>query len=64
MIRNTVYAATGHYLCAGFRAYWNMYGGLPIYGYPISEEFQEKNPDTGQVYTVQYFERPNAMTQC
>ena len=53
----TYYAATGHNLCAGFRAYWNMYGGLPIYGYPISEEFQEKNPDTGVVYTVQYFER-------
>ncbi len=53
----TYYAATGHNLCAGFRAYWNMYGGLAIYGFPISEEFQEKNPDTGLVYTVQYFER-------
>ena len=53
----TYYAATGHNLCAGFQAYWEQNGGLAIFGYPISEEFQEKNPDTGQVYTVQYFQR-------
>ncbi len=53
----TYYAATGHNLCAGFQAYWNQNGGLAVFGYPISEEFQEKNPDTGQVYTVQYFQR-------
>ncbi|HVB65739.1 MAG TPA: Ig-like domain-containing protein, partial [Nitrolancea sp.] len=53
----TYYAATGHNLCAGFQAYWNMYGGLATYGFPISEEFQEKNLDTGQTYTVQYFQR-------
>lgn len=53
----TYYAATGHNLCGGFRAYWNMYGGLAVFGYPISEEFKEKNPDTGQTYTVQYFQR-------
>jgi hypothetical protein len=53
----TFYAATGHNLCGGFQAYWNKYGGLAVYGYPISEELQEKNLDTGQTYTVQYFER-------
>jgi hypothetical protein len=53
----TYYAETGHNLCAGFRSYWNQYGGLADFGFPISEEFQEKNPDTGQVYTVQYFQR-------
>ena len=53
----TFYAATGHNLCAGFQAYWEKYGGLAVFGYPISEEFQEVNPDTGQTYTVQYFER-------
>ena len=53
----TYYAATGHNLCAGFQAYWQKYGGLAVYGYPISEEFQEVNPDTGKTYTVQYFER-------
>jgi len=53
----TYYAQTGHNLCAGFQAYWEKYGGLAVYGYPISEEFQEVNPDTGKTYTVQYFER-------
>jgi len=47
----TYYAATGHRLCFGFRDYWQSHGGLPIFGYPISEEFQENG------YTVQYFER-------
>jgi uncharacterized protein with LGFP repeats len=53
----TFYPETGHRLCFGFRAYWNAHGGLPIFGYPLSEEFRERNPDTGQIYTVQYFER-------
>jgi hypothetical protein len=30
---------------------------LPIFGYPLSEEFSEQNPSDGQRYTVQYFER-------
>lgn len=45
------YTATGHNLCGGFRAYWQKYGGLAVYGMPISEEFQENG------VTVQYFER-------
>src|SRR5690606_22111833 len=32
-------------------------GGLPIYGYPLTAAAEELNPDTGQVHTVQYFER-------
>ncbi|HET7034142.1 MAG TPA: L,D-transpeptidase family protein [Thermomicrobiaceae bacterium] len=48
---------TGHSLAYGFLKYWQENGGLYVFGYPISEEFSEKNPDTGQVYTVQYFER-------
>lgn len=51
------YGETGHTLCFGFKKYWEQHGGLWMFGYPISQEFQEKNPDTGQVYTVQYFER-------
>lgn len=47
------YEESGHNLCGGFRAYWENYGGLQIYGYPISEEFTD--PDSG--LTVQYFER-------
>ena len=53
----TFYPQTGHRLCLGFQAYWQQHGGLQVFGYPISEEFPEQNPDTGQVYTVQYFER-------
>jgi hypothetical protein len=48
---------TGHNLCGRFRGYWERFGGLPIFGYPISEEFVEVNPDTGQPVLVQYFER-------
>ncbi len=53
----TYFAQTGHNLCGTFKQYWEQFGGLANYGFPISEAFQEKNPDTGQVYTVQYFER-------
>lgn len=52
---------TGHALSYGFKSYWNNFGGLSNFGYPISEEFDEKNPPPpagdGAVYTVQYFER-------
>jgi subtilisin family serine protease len=48
---------TGHSLAFGFKQFWESHGGLAVFGYPISEEFSEKNPDTGQTYTVQYFER-------
>jgi hypothetical protein len=48
---------TGHTLSNSFRDYWEANGGLSIYGYPISEEFKEVNPDDGKTYTVQYFER-------
>jgi hypothetical protein len=48
---------TGHSLAAPFAAYWDANGGLPVFGFPISEPFQERNADTGQTYLVQYFER-------
>jgi hypothetical protein len=47
----TFYAQTGHTLGGAFRTYWNSKGGLPIFGYPISEEMAEGGR------TVQYFER-------
>ncbi|WP_298818629.1 S8 family peptidase [Chloroflexus sp.] len=47
---------TGHTLGGGFRAYWERNGGLPIFGFPISEEFTEIGSD-GRPVTVQYFER-------
>jgi hypothetical protein len=45
------YSETQHNLCAGFRAYWEKYGGLAVFGFPITEEYV----DNGM--TVQYFER-------
>jgi hypothetical protein len=42
---------TGHRLSHGFKTYWENNGALPIFGYPISEEFSEDGR------TVQYFER-------
>lgn len=48
---------TGHTLAYGFLRYWLRNGALTVFGYPISEEFSETDPETGQTYTVQYFER-------
>ncbi len=34
---------TGKTVCGAFLAYWQKNGGLPIFGYPISNEFVEKS---------------------
>ncbi len=47
---------TGHNVAPDFANFWARNGGLEIFGYPLSEEFEERLED-GQVYTVQYFER-------
>lgn len=47
---------TNHTLRGEFRAFWLGNGGLPIFGYPTSEEFSERGED-GKDYSVQYFER-------
>jgi len=48
---------TRHTLGGLFRQFWENNGGLQVFGYPLSEEFREVNPQDGQTYTVQYFER-------
>ncbi|HUS14407.1 MAG TPA: prolyl oligopeptidase family serine peptidase [Chloroflexia bacterium] len=53
----TFYPLTKHNLRPPFAAYWQEHGGLPVYGYPISEAFPEKSPTDGKEYLVQYFER-------
>ena len=45
--------ATGHYVRGVFRDYWDKNGGLPIFGYPITDEYI----DTKSGKVVQYFER-------
>jgi len=42
---------TDHALAYGFKAYWERNGGLPVFGYPLTEEFTENG------FTVQYTER-------
>ena len=48
---------TGHTLSGTFLRYWQQNGGLPVFGYPLTEQFTEKSPTDGKPYTVQYFER-------
>lgn len=47
----TYYAETGHTMGGAFKTFWTSKGGLPIFGFPISEEVVENG------VTVQYFER-------
>jgi branched-chain amino acid transport system substrate-binding protein len=48
---------TTHVIGGKFRAYWEKNGGLAQQGYPLTDEFQERNLANGKTYTVQYFER-------
>ncbi len=47
----------GHTLSGAFKAYWDTHGGLPLYGFPLCEPFEEKSATDGMTYLVQYFER-------
>lgn len=51
------FEATQHNLCEPFQGYWNENGELEVFGYPISEAFQERNPDLNVELRAQYFER-------
>jgi hypothetical protein len=51
------FVETGHTLRGGFRTYWYNNGGLPVFGFPISERIQERSNTDGKTYLVQYFER-------
>ena len=44
---------TGHSISQGFLSYWDKFGGLPVFGFPITEEFTDAQ--TG--FVTQYFER-------
>jgi O-antigen ligase len=47
----TWHAETQHNVCGIFRTFWDVNGGLEIFGYPLSEQFDLDGR------TVQYFER-------
>ena len=51
------FVQTGHTLTGRFLSGWEAGGGLPVFGYPISEVLQEASPTDGVVRAVQYFER-------
>jgi len=51
------FGETKHNVGADFLAYWNANGGLGQFGYPITEVFNDTNPDDKKIYKVQYFER-------
>ncbi|MBV9791280.1 MAG: hypothetical protein JOZ51_24000, partial [Chloroflexi bacterium] len=48
---------TGHSLNFGFKTFWESNGGLPVFGFALSEEFVERNADLRLDFTTQYFER-------
>lgn len=48
---------TQHTLSPDLRSYWESHGGIPVFGFPLSQGFQEKSPTDGKTYEVQYFER-------
>jgi N-acetylmuramoyl-L-alanine amidase len=51
------FAETNHTLRGTFLRYWTASGGLPVFGFPLTEEIREVNAADGKEYTVQYFER-------
>jgi hypothetical protein len=48
---------TQHNVRPPFIDYWRSNGGLPVFGLPRSEAFEERNEADGKTYLVQYFER-------
>jgi archaeosine-15-forming tRNA-guanine transglycosylase len=51
------YPETGHTLQLGFKGYWEQHGGLPVFGYPMTEEYDEWNADIDLFRVTQYLER-------
>ncbi|MDQ3930635.1 MAG: peptide ABC transporter substrate-binding protein, partial [Chloroflexota bacterium] len=48
---------TRHSISGKILQYWKDYGGIPQFGYPVSEQFEEVSATDGKTFTVQYFER-------
>ncbi len=51
------FPAVAHTLAGVFKGYWETHGGLPIFGFPLSEPFEERSATDGKTSVVQYFER-------
>ncbi len=50
------FAETRHSTAGAFRQFWSINGGLAVFGYPLTEAFEETAAD-GTKRQVQYFER-------
>src|SRR5690349_19882809 len=48
---------TNQCISGRFRQFWEQNGGLPVFGYPLTPARDEQNPDDGQTYLTQWFER-------
>lgn len=48
---------TGHHVPTVFHDFWTGHGGLPAFGYPLTEAFRETSSTDGKTYLTQYFER-------
>ncbi len=55
--RRTDLAAPDAFADSRFRSFYEQFGGLTIFGYPISGPLNEDHPESGVPTTVQYFER-------
>lgn len=51
------FGETGQCNGVPFDAFWQTNGGLRVFGFPIATLTPEANPDTGQTYLTQWFER-------
>ena len=48
---------TGHALTGTFRSFWERNGGLPVFGFPLTDQLVLPNKDLGRPFTTQYVER-------
>jgi sugar lactone lactonase YvrE len=48
---------TGKSVSGKFLQYWRSHGGLPIFGFPITDAQMEVDPETGKTFLTQWFER-------
>jgi peptide/nickel transport system substrate-binding protein len=54
----TWFQETGHTIKGDIETFFNKYGGIKQFGFPLSEPFTEQSKqDPSKSYTVQYFER-------
>jgi hypothetical protein len=54
---NQYFPETKHTVSGKFLDYWNANGGLPVFGYPITDAQNEVDPETGKIFLTQWFER-------